>query len=56
MNRKLLQLEDENVIAGGIFGDLLSLGRNTTSTFGFQAGEPAVVAKCDEESQVKKAA
>lgn len=42
MNRNLLQLADETVIVDGIFGDLLSLGRSS-STFGFGAGEPAVV-------------
>lgn len=42
LNRNLLQLADETVIVDGIFGDLLSLGRSS-STFGFGAGEPAVV-------------
>lgn len=42
LNRNLLQLAEGTVIVAGIFGDLLSLGRSR-STFGFGAGEPAVV-------------
>lgn len=41
LNRNILQLA-EAVIADGIFGDLLSLGRSS-STFGSGAGETAVV-------------
>lgn len=42
LNRNILQLAEEAVIADGIFGDLLSLGRSS-STFGSGAGETAVV-------------
>lgn len=45
----LLQLENENAIADSIFGDLLSLGRNSRA-FEFQAEELAVVNNYDGES------